>query len=566
MTSRNCAKDYHPGWKLFLFTLKRQTGITLLVTAILFLICPGTIWRQVVNTKYYGSYGYDLCNELPIWAIIIFAISLILGVILLCYNHSHLFSKKSADLYYSIPIRRDSFLLIRSGASAIGAVFAMTVSFSGLTAVNFMSGVNGIELSQMLNLYALVLLLLLLCLSTVLIFIVNAGGIFQVLFSTAVVCAGIPALCLIGYYWFREAAYGVSGVTEWMQYISPFGYAIVQLSELSSSLNSGEVTVEVSTLLICVGATLLFTAIAVLMNHNRKTEKSGSSYAYAAMPVLITLLAAAMGGYLVGLIFSLDSGTYGPSYWLYFSLGAALSAVASGAIISKSFRKIWRWFVCAGAATAVTLCLFLVTDYMGKNDFNYVPQTARIQSVRIEGTYESPTATLYSDFELVTQLHEHLLEEYNDNPYFEYDYTDLLNAEFDITYTLDNGKTVSRTYWIADREGYEMLLKIVQTDEYTKAWAGGLDMSETGGIQMEYYASFGERTELKLLTPEETVELLQVYAKELQNASASDLWLDSEDYVSVYLVANNQLRLSIPATFDKTLALVDELLRNSHAG
>lgn len=576
MTSRICSKRYHPVGKLFAFTLKRQTGITLLVTAFLLLICPGVLWRYVGNI-YSGNYSLD--GELAAWVMVIFLVSLLLGVILLCFNHSHLFSRKSADLYYALPIKRDTMLGIRFGASVIGAVFAMTASFSGLTIVNFLPNVIGIAPFQMLKLYTLCLMLLLLCMSTVLIFIVNSGSIFNFIFSLLVVCVGIPALCLIGYYWYEDAAYGVINGEAWLEYISPFSYAILQLVGQSDYLWEDRVVIEISTLLISVGGTLLFTAISFLMNHHRKTEKAGGSFAYQSMPVLITVLASAMGGYLVGLIFQQDVGSYNFGFWTSFAMGAALVAVAAGAIISKGFRRMWRWIICAGAATAVMFAMFVITDQAGKKDYAYVPEVEDIASITIEGSYNSPEVTLTSDFELVTKLHEHIIaiETGTREPFVVYEsvtyedgtvgtdyrdhfYSEVLNSDFNISYTMKNGKTVERHYWIRDYDGMLMLLDIAQTDAYAEAWTTDLAMEGLDNIELRYYNQATEYSDVTLLTPEETTELLRVYGKELQNAKDDVLWQEGT-YVTAELGAFNWLQITIPRSFTETLSLLDEFLK-----
>lgn len=576
MTSRICSKGYHPVARFFAFTLKRQIGITLLVTAFLFLICPGILWQQVFGI---GSGGYSLDHELAVWSLVIFLISLLLGIILLCYNHTHLFSRKSADMYYSLPIKRDTMLLVRFGASVVGAVFAMTASFSGLTLINFMPYVHGIDLVQMLKLYALCLMLLLLCMSTVLIFIVNSGSIFHFIFSTLVVCVGIPLLCLVAYGWYDNAAEGVATNEMWLRYVSPFFYAIACLVD-QEEIRQGKVVIDTATLFISVGGTLLFAAISFLMNHRRKTEKAGDSFVYIAMPVLIAVIASALGGYLVGIIFRLDWGAHDPSFWFFFTLGAAFVAVAVGAIVSKGFRKLWRWFICAAAATVLMLSVFLVSDQMGDKAFRKIPKVDEIQAVTLQGTYCSPAVRLTEDLELVTKLHTHLIaiESGETEPrevtetvttevdskafaYRTYITTSLLNADFSFTYELKNGKTVSRTYWIRDYEGLCMLLDIVQTEEYAAAWENDLNMAGLDKLELHYYNQTTEESDVTLVTPEQAKELLRIYGQELQEAEDAVLLYEGE-YVAFEMAGNNgHLYLSVHPDFTRTLALLEELLK-----
>lgn len=576
MTSRICSKSYHPAASFFAFTLKRQIGITLLVTAFMLLICPGILWQQVYGI---GSGSYSLDSELSVWSVEIFLVSLLLGIILLCYNHTHLFSKKSADMYYSLPVKRDTMLLVRFGASVVGAVFAMTASFSGLTLINFMPYVRGIDLVQMLKLYALCLMLLLLCMSTVLIFIVNSGSVFHFIFSILVVCVGIPLICLIGFGWYDNAAQGVATNEMWLRYVSPFVYAVGCLVGQEEGLRQGKVLIDAVTLFISVGGTLLFAALSFLMNHRRKTEKAGDSFVYSAMPVLIAVIASALGGYLVGAIFQLDWGAHDLSFWFFFTVGAALVAVAVGAIVSKGFRKIWRWFICAAVATVLMLSVFLVSDQMGDKAFRKIPQADEIQSVTLQGTYCSPTVRLTEDLELVTKLHAHMIaiKSGEKEPYefvesftkedgitiagSTYITTELLSSDFSFTYELKNGKTVSRTYWIRDYEGLCMLLDIVQTEEYAAAWENDLNMTGLDKLHLNYYNHAAEESDVTLVTQEQAKELLRTYGRDLQMAEDAALLYDGEMITFELAGRNGHLYLAVHPEFFNTLALLEELLK-----
>ena len=136
MTSGNCCKS---ALKLYSFSLRRQIAITLLVTGFLLLLCPGILLREYIQSDYHR---YALGSELTLWTMIIFTATLILGVILLCYNHAHLFSRKTADLYYALPIKRDSLLAVRFGAAFTGAAFAATTAFLGLGIFALLPGVE----------------------------------------------------------------------------------------------------------------------------------------------------------------------------------------------------------------------------------------------------------------------------------------------------------------------------------------------------------------------------------------------------------------------------------------
>lgn len=567
MTSRICSKT-----KFFAFSLRQQTGISLLGAAFSFLICPGTVLREVAGIRQFGYY-YDLSLQIDILSIFVFLIALALGAVLQCYQHGYLFSKKSADLYCTLPIRRDSLLIIRFGASLVGAVFSMTVSFVGLAFANSLSGVHGIAFSELAKLYGLSLLLLLLCMSAVQIFVVNAGTVFNVIFSAAVVCVGLPLLCLIGYSWKASAAFGVIESYDWTQYISPFVFAVYRLGLQALHLEKGRVVVELSTVLVSLGGSAVFLAIAFFMHHYRRTERAGSGFAYFAVPVIIAVLASAVGGYLVGVIFGVGS----MSFWLYVCIGAALAAVASGAIIAKSFAKLGRWFICAAVAVALLLGLYLVSNQIGKQEKYYVPDADDVASVCLTEMENSEFSVMLTEnLDLVTNLHEYAIatEDGDFGPEsFEYTYSGLVTSDFNLTYTLKSGETVERTYWLHSERALAMKLEIMQTEEYRQAWLDA--MREELDLSYPLFDFAADEEGVFAAVPAEEVKaFLEVYSQELQNADPEDLLKETKAWENCRRISIETLHaysdgnykdadiyLTVPKSFTKTLRLADELIK-----
>lgn len=572
MTSGNCSKSYHPGLKLFLFSLKRQTAITLLVTGFLFLLCPGLLLHE-----YMDSFGYyNLDNQAAAWAMIIFTAGLALGVILLCYNHAHLFSRKTADLYYALPVKRDSLLAIRFGAAFTGAAFTMTTAFISLAAFSVLPDVEGIGPLRLLQLYLLCLMLLLLCLSTLLLFLVNSGGIFHFLFSVAVICVGIPVLCLIAQSNYESAAAGAVTEDVWLKYTSPFIYAYWLLFDAGELLYAGGQGILLpSAVAICLGGSILFLALSFVMHHNRKAERSGSSFSNSIVPYLITVIAACVGGYLVGVIFDW-SGNYDGSFWFFLIHGALLVSLAAGAIVSKGFRKLWRWLICAGAAVVLMVGILLGSQAMGESTRNYIPPKEELLSVTIEGTYNTPEVTFTSDFELILRLHEHRIAAENGVilPYGSlveaglkygtetvtterYFNIEILNPDVTITYELKNGEKLTRSYWVNDPDGLLLLFDIVSTDTYAESW--NFPTYPRDYVDYSYYDGAHNFHDADVLTPEESALLLDTFGRELQRSSPEILW--TEDYVILEL-DNGALwqQLYVPKSFTETLTLAEELL------
>ena len=119
MTSGNLSKPYRPGLRLYLLGLKRQMLITLLAAGFLLIVNPP------VSTGYYEAGGEVIYDPSFGGVIVVYLISVLLGIVLLCYNHSYLFSRNSSDLFMSLPLKRDKLLLVRFGTALTGVVFTM---------------------------------------------------------------------------------------------------------------------------------------------------------------------------------------------------------------------------------------------------------------------------------------------------------------------------------------------------------------------------------------------------------------------------------------------------------
>lgn len=552
MTSKICSEA-----KFFSATLRRQTGITLLGTAFSLLLAPGLSWQNVKNV--WQDYGrYDLRSEITINALVIFLIALAIGVVLQCYQHGYLFSKKSADLYCALPIRRDSLMAIRFGASVVGAVFSMTASFAALAVLNALPSVIGCAFGDLAKLYGECVLLLILCMSTVQIFVVVAGSVFNFIFSAAVVCVGLPILALIGYAWYAEAAFGVQTSYEWLFDFSPFLYAVSALTKTLDKVDFAKDLLGTAEVLFCAGGSLIFLAVSFVLHHFRKAERAGSGFAYPAMSVLIAVIASCIGGYLIGLLFGASNQM---SFWLWFCVGATLASITAGVIISKGFRKLNRWGLCAAAALAVMLGLSLVSNSVGRSDKNYVPKVEKIASVTINGN-----VTLTDEFEKVTALHAQAIAQDGNHTY-----NWLVPSDLHISYTLKNGETVDRTYWISGETALKMMLEIIRTEAYGQAWLE--EMRKELDSHYLYLSSVDET--VAFMGNEEILALLEIYAKELQEADAEALWEETMsgencqtlliETASLYNSMQNYryVYLVVPLSFSRTLEMAERLMEEN---
>lgn len=572
MTSGNLSKPYRPGLRLYLLGLKRQMLITLLAAGFLLIVNPP------VSTGYYEVGGEVIYDPSFGGVIVIYLISVLLGIVLLCYNHSYLFSRNSSDLFMSLPLKRDKLLLVRFGTALTGVVFTMTTGFFWLISRNLLTDV---PIFQMLKLYLLCLMLVIFTLTVIYVFLLNSGGIFHFIFSL-IMFSLIALIALFATLAYEEAAQGFFPEYEWVKYTNPLIYGIVELVLGADQLGGEQMAMSISwvTFLVCILGTAAFLALALYLNRKRPAERSGSGYAFPFAPYVIAVVAACCGGYIMGKISSAASSDVNDVvFWITAPIGVVLIGIGVGAIATKGFRKIWRWLACSGIALLLLILVVVVPTQLGKRDGHRLPSIMQINSATISPEYGEGVTATFTDREipLVHDLHKHLIAiEYGEKERVaktvtvtmsdgttkqeekKYFYPTLFERSISITYTLSDGSTMTRDYTVTDWEGLRLLLKVVRTDTYAENWA--VIDPDVAYYDLSCKWNNQGTPEATVLTPAEYEQLMLTYGREMQQLTPADL-LDADDTSHrIYFPTADIPDVYIPESFTETIQLLEEYL------
>lgn len=239
-------------------------------------------------------------------------------------------------------------------------------------------------------------------------------------------------------------------------------------------------------LAVYAAVAVVLTAGALLLYRRRKLETAGDAVAVKAMrPVFkygVALCAGMFLGYFTYEMFSLEE------------LGLCISVVVWGVVgyfvaqmlLDKSFRVLKKWKGAAAVAVVfVVLFAAIAFDFTGFE--RRVPAASEVQSVTISGLNGQPYddgAWLHSveltdpeSIQAVIDLHRGIVEVGEDGESYDQN-THYSWISFDVTYTLTNGRTLSRGYNV--RAG-STLLPLAQKvlDQYeVRRLAYGLDQIE----------------------------------------------------------------------------------------
>lgn len=283
----------------------------------------------------------------------------------------------------------------------------------------------------------------------------------------------------------------------------------------------------------CAGAGLVFALMGLLMYRSRDLESAGDMVAYKFMePIFVVLFAvfAAAGAQFMVYLF-LGSRGLNP---LFLAVGVVVGWFAGHMLIARSTRvfqlKKWIGLLILSAVIAGSLA---ATFFDVLNIETRMPETERIVSATVgrhAGNYNAAEVTDPADIEQLLRLQEIALEDrletpgtfpvdlnvtYRDDigycyedgtPYEgEYYYVSTLY----LTYTLDNGKVITRYYKIRTTDEVRSIVNeyLSRWEVVSKnAWYGEeeyLDMNE-----IRYVHIFGQELDKDSLTREDIEALM----------------------------------------------------------
>ncbi len=528
-------------FSLFKFTLKKNLGFALIASILALLVSP--FYMYGVITDYVNNYNKLIYNfgEIFMAFAVVMAIAVTAFLMVLLYiNFGFLYKKSASDFYHALPLKRSELLLARFSGSFVAALIPMTLGYIGAFALTFLDFVSADRLLIVESFFYTAAMLLLLGLFT-LIFIITAGGIFDSIISLLAVNVGIPiiALFVCGLCQTHLYGYTFSGDIEStvIAHTTPFGYALVRLV-----YNLGDYSTDpLFTWYRVVGTVAAIVALAVvliLLYNRRKSEKVDGSYAFKFVPEFIGLIIAALGSFLLGYIFSAEPDEVG--FWIFGAIGAAIAAVVYSLIINRGFRKVKKALIVA----AVSISALLITNFCIQLDFFgwelALPKQDSIEKAKV---YVQGENIELENITFALELNTTIIKEHNSEEYFEKYPTDL----FTFTYTLKNGKEVTRRYDVESPVAQELKLELINKElpriileeynEFKKLnctdW--GISINILSGDTME---DKGGR-----LSPQRAEEIVNAYAKDLEQVGLDFFYSNRKMY---YEKSNVRLGGKVP--------------------
>lgn len=518
---------------LYLWSLRRHMGISILYALLLFLIFPGVLIVNSMNRNYSVDLVYSL------FPLLVIPLTMLFTLIFSALHFSYMHNKRRVDLFYSLPARRNTMLLARLCAAVTHVLVPLLANclIAGLCIAGnpqLMSSYRSYsEYSNPVYLVQVVFYLCLAVLASLLfsLFIsVCCGTTMDSILSILVINGVFPVLVLL----VTEVSSSLLPGIEVNLSVLPFVYTMLcpYGSMASCYLSYGGISLSAVNLqwytwwwIFFVAAML---AATLLINRRRKSESAENAWAFAVPNIVIRIVVSITAGLGGGFLIAQSMDGLISQFLLGMLLGAVVAHMVLEAIYSRGLRKVLRSFPYLGGSVALLVCYLLFMLY-GMNGLIYrVPAASEVAQVtlsisdneyvgysRINHTgysyvemddyqWQTPILTDQETVQWITALQEETLGETRRlqyNSFRSYGYSML-----EFTYQLNDGSTLKRSYKLNflsqvfqdGSKGQSMLEQILNSREYKES-ANSIFQTSVEFVDRFAYADYNKRSDYQTI-------------------------------------------------------------------
>lgn len=522
MMLRTSSRNINPFFKMIKFTLRKNLGIIILLIISALLYCPGhyLISFEQYKTSYgtVGNFGIYMLRDFMI------NISVISGIAVTAFsfiNFTYLYQKRSSDVFHSFPLTRSELLLSRMIASFLivfTPVVICYISYGIMGAFNIWMIAS---IWQLLLAFLHTLLIMLVCLSFAMVFIVCAGSAFDLCVSYIVSNAALLLVAAIIEVMLQELLVGYNGYVsnEIMGTLSPLYYCGIGLSHFKSVALYGISAKTIAFIIRSIVSTAVFTVFSVLLYNRRKAEKGGQAYAYKFIYVFCSILAGICGGYVIGYLFA--QGEFNVTFFIFATVGSIITNIVYGAVTNRGFKNI-KSSTIIGGASALVIPIIAVIISLGCFGFtNRLPKIEDVSATKIRYFGEDIS---FDDTQRAVDIHKDLLESgailKNDEHWSE-------NSTYIyFNYTLEDGNVMSRGFHINPSKAVDTIVELYRCDERITSVENAILSSNTKTVNFFTYLD-GEEISTYLTTGE-VLQLFEYYSIDIKNVDEATIMSGAE--------------------------------------
>ena len=456
--------------RTYLWALKKNAGMTVLLAVLLFLANPLPLlvsmpgWadaasvqngmseaeRAVYLSRQYFNFTGSVAVALALPLVLLFCIVLCISLF------GYMQKKRSVDLFHALPVGRVPMLTGRWCAGLTALFAPVLLDFAVLGGIGAAYGVSLPAGSRPLPVILLWILLMSAAAFTFCMFMsVCTGTTMDTVLSILGVNGGYPLLML--------CVYAVAGMllpgfdmnldarSAVLTAFAPFAAAFVAVLQGHSA----------GFLIWWIVLTAALFAGSVLLYKKRRSEAAEDNFAFPIPKIVIRFILTAVGGLGLGLILNIENG---PGFFIGLVAGSAVTHIVVEAIYSRGFKQMKKSFAWYGVFAVAFAAFYgvLCTGLFGYDTF--VPDASLVESVEInpdsywsgDGTqsiydedYRSlvrlaPTIREEQNIKAVADAQKKIIEAYRTQ--FPYRIKTGVGRALTLSYRMKDGSVVQRTY------------------------------------------------------------------------------------------------------------------------
>ncbi len=512
MTLRTSSLKNNLSLQMFYQTLKKNLGITILMSVAVLLYCPGLYIMRLEEFRVSYRLRFFVDAVLKDFVPLITIFACIAVVLFNVINFSFLYSKRSSDVFHAFPLKRKQLLLSRFFAGFVSVAIPVLLGYIATPFISFAFpsqsfwGAAGMAANALL----LTLLAMLLFSAVSLIFIVCSGGIFDFFVSYLGINISALLIGLICDSIFRELLTGyVSTQNDILKSVSPLYYCGWGMNNfVSFDMQQGKFP-SFTYLFVCVAIIVAALIISVLLYNRRKAECGGQGYAYRFIYIICNAFISFMAAYALGWIFAPDNFG-GIFYWIFALVGGLLCATVLGAISDRGFKTVKKSLVIGLVSSLALFAIFICVSANAPSFYKQMPKVDRIKSVTVGFEGEEVS---YENAQKVLNIHKTFIE----NNVIErkrgtYGYNDVKTVRF--TYNLKGGRKFEREFRVLKVKAQNQLGDLYYSDERINMINNSLDLAVPGTLRFWRTNTVTSDALSVNLSKQETQQLIDIYFKE----------------------------------------------------
>lgn len=488
--TQNTFSNKKRSFNLFVDTILRNKNLLIIYTIIMFLSTSFPNWISAYNSKKEGLMNPEFVSYRPQnymgFAIVGFIVAICLATVVTKFMHQ----RKSIDLYYALPIKKESVFMSHyfAGLALLMIPFVINVVIIAIVDIVYSYGTNSIHL-YFIQVFVTALMTMV-TYSLAIFVAVQLGTSFDTFSMSIVFHFALPISISLLVYSYASDLYGFimpSWIENAIAVMCPTGVLakhLMRIGRYQGYLNSlkygGETSFDPLSLVPIFAWVIIAIGIVFLsrwMFKKRKSETGGFTQENSIFVIALKLILTFAGGYLMTTI--LSATLYTDTIFvriLGFIIGTVVAFLILQAIAARGFKNLAKSLPQYAGVVVLGIAIIIINSTGGLGYEKRVPKPENVKSVTVrhpilpmgELQYISSYNRQYnyeitdpSIINTVVDVHKTIVENKNSEVLY-------YGNVADIEYKLTNGKTMSRYYYYNAEDGD--LLSSIITPDYIKIY------------------------------------------------------------------------------------------------